>query len=490
MLIATILSGGAGTRLWPVSREALPKPFITLPDGETLIKKTLKRAINLNPAAILTVTNREYFFHTKDEYEDEQKAESGTSDLTFEYLLEPMGRNTAPAVAISAMHVKELYGEETHMLVMPADHLITDHEAFGAAVKRAMELATQGFLVTFGVIPDKPETGFGYIDRAEEIVPYGYKIKRFVEKPDLETAKEYLKTGSFYWNSGMFCFTAKTLLDEMKAHCPDILEKCQNCLSISKKNGSHKNGFPKNDSTIELDAKTFKDVSNISIDYAVMEKSTNVAVTPCDIGWSDIGSWLAMSQLVQADEHQNRFKADVIDVDTSNTFVWGEKRLIATIGTKNLMIIDTADALLVADESKAQDVKTVVERLKKQGNQTHRLHQTAHRPWGTYTILEEGERFKIKRIVVKPKASLSLQMHYHRSEHWIVVSGTAKVVNGDREFLVRSNESTYIPSGTQHRLSNPGVIELVMIEVQSGDYLGEDDIVRFDDIYGRNSKSC
>ncbi len=476
MLLPVILSGGAGTRLWPVSREALPKPFITLPDGDTLIKKTMKRALALEASSILTVTNREYFFHTKDEYEITDE----TSGIEFDYILEPTGRNTAPAVAVSALYASERHGLDTTLLVMPADHLITNHAAFDAAVKKATQLAGQGLLVTFGVIPDRPETGFGYIDRADELAPYGYKVKRFVEKPDLDTAQTYLEAGTFYWNSGMFCFTAGAILDEMAKYCPEILEQCRLCLSCS----------PKNQHTTELDSRTFGAVRDDSIDYAVMEKSTKVAVTPCDIGWSDIGSWLAMSNLVPADARQNRFKANVIDIDTNNTFVWGEKRLIATIGLKNLMIIDTADALLVADESMAQDVKKVVQYLKKSGGDAHRLHQTAHRPWGTYTVLEEGERFKIKRIVVKSGAALSLQMHYHRSEHWIVVSGTAKVVNGDKEFLIRVNESTYIPAGTRHRLSNPGVIELVMIEVQSGDYLGEDDIVRFDDVYGRDSKQC
>lgn len=472
-LIPTILCGGAGSRLWPVSRETHPKPFIRLADGQSLLQKAwLRGAVLPHVTEMLTVTNRELFFKTEDEY-GEVSAPVDKAGLPNRYILEPFGRNTAPAIAAAAMQVAETHGEDACLLVLAADHLIADQAAFAVAVGSALNLAQQGKLVTFGIRPDRPETGFGYIE-AE-----GNEVKRFVEKPDLKTAGEYLASGRFLWNSGMFCFKAGVLLKEMKSHCPRVLETVRHSIAASRKMEGDAV------SQLELDADTFQKVPDDSIDYALMEKSANVAVVACEIGWSDIGSWTALGDLTAADAAGNRVEGEAILYETSNCFIQSADRLVAAVGVKDLIIIDTPDALLVADRNNSQNVKHVFAKLKAEGHEAHRLHSTVHRPWGTYTVLEEGPHFKIKRIEVKPGASLSLQMHHHRSEHWIVVSGMAKVVNGQQELFVQTNESTYIPAGHQHRLENPGMLPLVMIEVQSGEYLGEDDIVRFDDKYGR-----
>ncbi|PFH26945.1 mannose-1-phosphate guanylyltransferase/mannose-6-phosphate isomerase [Burkholderia sp. JKS000303] len=480
MLIPVILSGGAGTRLWPVSREGHPKPFMKLADGESLLLKTYRRAAaavgqdaESACAELLTVTNRDYYFMSKDEFVcaalgDQQ---SGV------FMLEPSGRNTAPAVAMAAHHVAEKYGRDALMLVLAADHLVQDQQGFSAAVASAVDLAKQGKLVTFGIVPTCPDTGFGYIEAGEQI-GNGRVVQRFVEKPDAVKAAEYLATGNYLWNSGMFCFAAGAILDEMARHAPDVAaaaEACWASLQADKATAQ----------MLEIPAESFQKMPDISIDYAVMERSSNVAVVPSSFGWSDIGSWGAVRDLVAPDQDSNRVVGDAIFVDSHNTYVQSPDRVVAAVGVADLMIIDTPDALLVAHPDRAQDVKQVVARLKKRNHDAYKLHRTVSRPWGTYTVLEEGPRFKIKRIEVKPGASLSLQMHHHRSEHWIVVSGMAKVVNGDREIFVRTNESTYIPAGHKHRLENPGVLDLVMIEVQSGEYLGEDDIVRFQDVYGR-----
>ena len=474
MLIPVILSGGAGTRLWPVSREGYPKPFMKLSDGESLLLKTYRRAAAAagKPAGevgeIITVTNRDYYFMSKDELGLAKVAQSSA------FLLEPTGRNTAPAVALAAHFVAEKHGRDALMLVLSADHLIQDKGRFVQAVNSAVSLARQGYLATFGIVPSAPETGFGYIE-AGQALGDGKRVLRFVEKPSLEKATEYIKAGNFYWNSGMFCFQAGTILDEMATHAPDIAKTVQACWEAMSHDGS----------MLEIPQESFSQVPDISIDYAVMERSDKVAMVPADFGWSDIGSWVAVRELSKPDAENNRATCEAVFVESSNTYVHGNDRLVAAVGVDNLMIIDTPDALLVAHPDKAQDVKKVVAKLKTQGHEAYKLHRTVTRPWGTYTVLEEGPRFKIKRIEVKPGASLSLQMHHHRSEHWIVVSGMAKVVNGEQELFVGTNESTYIPAGHKHRLENPGVLDLVMIEVQSGEYLGEDDIVRFQDIYGR-----
>ncbi|GAB1232699.1 mannose-1-phosphate guanylyltransferase/mannose-6-phosphate isomerase [Ferrigenium sp. UT4] len=488
-LIPTILCGGAGSRLWPVSRELHPKPFIRLDDGQSLLQKAwLRGAVLADVAETLTVTNRELFFKIEDEYREIAHIPDNKS-LTNRFILEPFGRNTAPAIAAAALQVAAIHGEDACLLVLAADHLIVDQAAFARAVASALQLAAQGKLVTFGIKPDLPETGYGYIE-ADLDSPLtqagdgsgeraGFPVLRFVEKPDLEKAREYLASGRFLWNSGMFCFQAGTLLREMEKHCPAILETTRACIAQSR--SAEGKGF----SQTELDANAFKQIPDDSIDYAVMEKSANVAVVPCDIGWSDIGSWVALGDLTPANEQGNRIQGEVVLHQVSNCTIHSGDRLVGAVGIDGLIIIDTPDALLVADRSRAQDVKHLYAALKKQDHPAHRLHRTVHRPWGTYTVLEEGQHFKIKRIEVKPGASLSLQMHHHRSEHWVVVSGMARVVNGQQELFVHTNESTYIPAGHKHRLENPGMLPLVMIEVQSGEYLGEDDIVRFDDVYGR-----
>lgn len=488
-LIPTVLCGGAGSRLWPVSRELHPKPFIRLGDGQSLLQKAwLRGAVLPGVAEMLTVTNRELFFKTDDEYR-EVAAIPAAKDLTNRFILEPFGRNTAPAIAAAALQVAAAHGEDACLLVLPADHLIADQAAFARAVSRAMQLAAQGKLVTFGIQPDAPETGYGYIEADPDFAfslegsgeeeCAGLAVSRFVEKPDLEKAREYVASGRHLWNSGMFCFQAGTMLREMQQHCPDILAATRACLARSRT--AEGKGF----SQVDLDAATFSLVPDDSIDYAVLEKSSNVAVVPCSIGWSDIGSWTALGDLTAPDAQGNRIEGEVTLHDVSNCYIQSKQRMIGAVGVDDLIIIDTPDAILVADRSRAQDVKHIYARLKATGHKAYRLHSTVHRPWGTYTVLEEGRNFKIKRIEVKPGASLSLQMHHHRSEHWIVVSGMARVVNGQQELFVNTNESTYIPAGHRHRLGNPGLLNLVMIEVQSGEYLGEDDIVRFDDVYGR-----
>ena len=473
-LIPTILCGGAGSRLWPVSREMHPKPFIRLADGQSLLQKAyLRGAILPNVSEILTVTNRDLFFKTDDEYRE--VAGFANKQLTNTFVLEPFGRNTAPAVAAAALQVAATHGNDAQLLVLAADHLIADQPAFEKAVERAQQLAAEGKLVTFGIQPEAPETGYGYIESE------GNKVLRFVEKPNLQNAKEYVASGRYLWNSGMFCFSAGTIIREMEQHCPEILAAARVCMEQSRKS------MGENLVQIELNPNFFDRIADDSIDYAVMEKSSNVAVVPCSIGWSDIGSWSALGDLTPADKEGNRIEGEALLYDVHNCFIQSNQRIVGAVGIDNLIIIDTADAILVADRNRAQDVKHLYVSLKSKGHETHKLHRTVHRPWGTYSILEEGDRFKIKRIEVKPGAKLSLQMHYHRSEHWIVVSGMAKVVNGEKEILVNTNQSTYIPAGHKHRLENVGVVDLVMIEVQSGEYLGEDDIVRFEDVYGRSA---
>lgn len=472
MLISVVLSGGAGTRLWPVSREGYPKPFMKLADGESLLLKTYRRAAAVGAKDILTVTNRDYYFMSKDEMALAQV------DASAHFLLEPAGRNTAPAVAMAAQMVAERHGPDALMLVLPADHLIQNQAAFAQAVARAQTLALQDKLVTFGIIPTGPETGFGYIETGAD-VDDGKQVVRFVEKPSLDKAREYVDSGRFVWNSGMFCFKAGVILQELAAHASDVDAATRACWQATRAASED------NLAMAEIPAEAFAEVPDISIDYAVMERSSNVVVVPGDFGWSDIGSWVAVRDLTSPDADENRAAGHAVFVDSRNVYAQGDDRLIATVGVQDLLVIDTPDAVLVAHPDKAQEVKEVVKKLKSQGHEAYRLHRTVTRPWGTYTVLEEGSRFKIKRIEVKPGASLSLQMHHHRSEHWIVVSGMARVVNGDQELLVGANESTYIPAGHKHRLENPGVLDLVMIEVQSGEYLGEDDIVRFADVYGR-----
>ena len=472
MLIPVILSGGSGTRLWPVSREAYPKPFIKLPDGRSLLQKTLDRLQPLGDVAeVITVTNREHFFATRDEY-----SRSGAAGNHF-FVLEPCARNTAAAVAVGALAAMTRHGPEATVLVLPADHLVPDAQGFAESVRQAEPLAAQGKLVTFGIPPSYPETGFGYVERGAPIEDsHGYAVARFTEKPSLEAARAMIEAGRYYWNSGMFCFRADVFLAELAQLAPDVNAGAIQCWESIAPKGDH----------AHLSQEIFARIPDISIDYAVMEKSSRVVVVPAAFEWSDVGSWKAVSELTPADRNGNRVLGQAMFVDSRSCYVQSDSRMVAAVGLDELVIVDTPDALLVAHNQHLQDVKKVAQQLKLARHETYLLHKTVVRPWGTYTVLEEGAGFKIKRIVVKPGASLSLQMHYHRSEHWVVVSGTAKVVNGEQELLVRTNESTFIPAGHRHRLENPGKVDLVMIEVQSGNYLGEDDIVRLEDRYGRS----
>jgi mannose-1-phosphate guanylyltransferase / mannose-6-phosphate isomerase len=467
MLIPIILSGGAGTRLWPVSREAYPKPFMRIGGGKSLLTQTHERALAVSGnTAPLIVTNRDYYFLSRDELESQE--------IKPQYLLEPAGRNTAPAIALAALWARE-QKHDACMLVMPADHLIKDTPSFYTAVQHAEALAKDGFLVLFGIKPTAPETGFGYIEMSDKVSEQAQVVQRFVEKPDAVTAAGYIEQGNYVWNSGMFCFKASTILQAFETYHPQLLAAATEVWNSVKAEGDK----------MELPA-SFGGLENISIDYAVMEKARNIAVIPGDFDWSDIGAWKAVADAIPADEAGNtNNNCQTIVIDSRNTHVETKDRLVAIIGLDNLLVIDTPDALLVADKSKSQQVREVVSRLKASGHEAHKLHRTVQRPWGTYTVLEEGPGFKIKRIAVKPGASLSLQMHHHRSEHWVIVSGNAQVINGEQTIALEANQSTYIPAGNKHRLTNTGKSELSLIEVQCGSYLGEDDIVRFEDIYGR-----
>jgi len=471
-LIPVILSGGAGTRLWPVSRRAHPKPFMELVDGETLAEKTLLRAKKVaGDAPVITVTSRDYYFYMRDLYSG---LKNNTGDEQF--LLEPMGRNTAPAIALAALCVRDSVGENASLLVMPADHLIADLCNFEASVKEAVKLSNEGFLVTFGIYPTHAETGYGYIRQGDALTENGgYRIAEFVEKPDEATAIKYLESGEYHWNSGMFCFQAGTFLESLKRFAPDVYAAANRVWEATDKSQS----------PIEFPAELFSECPSISIDYAVMERADNTAVVASEFGWSDIGSWKAISELYESDEAGNSVKGKAILVGSTDCFVQGGDRVVAAVGVKDLVIVDTGDAVLVADRNQAQDVKEVVAQLSELKHEAVQFHKTVHRPWGSYTILEDAADCKVKRLVVKPGQVLSLQLHHRRAEHWTVVKGTAKVRLGDDEFLLEANQSTYVPTETLHRLENPGDEDIHLIEVQTGDYFGEDDIERLEDIYGR-----
>ena len=472
-IVPIILSGGAGTRLWPVSRETLPKPFIRLGGTHSLLQRTLLRAAPLAAGGrIAIVTGTEQYFRTREEL---RGLPAGT-EASVTQLLEPVGRNTAPAVALAALWAEE-HIPGAILLVLPADHLIPDEAAFRAAARKAARIAREGALVLFGIRPTAPETGFGYIEAGAPAGGGALAVRRFVEKPDAARATAFLQAGGFFWNSGMFCFSAPAILAALQSHIPEVLDAARAAWQASRAAAT--------DERIEIDAERFARCPDVSLDRAVMEQADNAVVLPADFGWSDIGSWKSVAEQLPADADGNTCVGETLLVGTSGTHVQSEDRLVAAVGVHDLLIVDTPDALLVAGKDASQQVREVVARLKAGGHRAARLHRTVARPWGAYTVLQEGPRFKIKRIEVRPGESLSLQMHHHRSEHWIVVSGTARVTCDERSYLVSANESTYIPIGMKHRLENPGVLELVMIEVQCGDYLGEDDIVRFSDVYGR-----
>lgn len=469
MLIPLILSGGSGTRLWPVSRRNLPKQFLSLSGDGTLFQQAVTRTQKLPEAAApIIVASEDHRFLAAD-----QLLEAGVQGATI--VLEPIARNTAPAIALGALKAVER-DPQAILLVLPADHLIGDTKSFVDAVQQALPAARDGWLVTFGIRPDRPETGFGYIRRAESIGGGAFRVERFVEKPDLATAEGYVKDGGYDWNSGMFLFKAARYLEELGQHAPEMLEAVRKAYAT----GHGDLDF------VRVDAEAFAKVPDNSIDYAVMEKTSRAAVVPVSCAWSDIGSWSALWLSGKHDEQGNQREGDTLTVNTRNSLLRSHDRhMIATVGVEDLVVVTTPDATLVAHRDAAQDVKKVVDQLKASGRTEHSFHRVVHRPWGSYDSLEEGGRFQVKRIVVKPGASLSLQKHHHRAEHWIVVSGTAEVTCDEKVFLLAENQSTYIPLGSVHRLRNPGKVPLELIEVQSGSYLGEDDIVRFDDVYGR-----
>jgi mannose-1-phosphate guanylyltransferase / mannose-6-phosphate isomerase len=469
MLIPLILSGGSGTRLWPVSRRNLPKQFLSLTGQGTLFQQTVERTRKLpDVGSPIVVASEDHRFLAAD-----QLLEAGVPGASI--VLEPVARNTAPAIALGALKALEI-DPDALLLVLPADHLIGDAESFTDAVQQALPAAREGWLVTFGIRPDRPETGFGYIRRAESIGGNAYRVEQFVEKPDHATAQGYLDNGGYDWNSGMFLFKAARYLEELGQHVPDMLAAVR--AAYATRHGDL--------DFVRVDAGAFAKVPDNSIDYAVMEKTSRAAVIPVSCAWSDIGSWSALWLSGQHDEQGNQREGDTLTINTRNSLLRSHDRhMIATVGVDDLIVVSTPDATLVAHRNAAQDVKKVVDQLKASGRTEHSFHRVVHRPWGSYDSLEEGGRFQVKRIVVKPGASLSLQKHHHRAEHWIVVSGTAEVTCDDKVFLLTENQSTYIPLGSIHRLRNPGKVALELIEVQSGSYLGEDDIVRFDDVYGR-----
>lgn len=467
MILPVILCGGSGTRLWPVSRDKYPKQFQALAGEQTLFQQTLARAAALVDAApALVMTNNDHRFIAA-----EQAREGGFALSAI--LLEPVAKNTAPAIALSAFWAKA-HADDPLLLVCPADHVIRNEAAFGAAVAHAGRYAAAGMLVTFGIVPNAAETGYGYIKRGERIDDAGFRVERFVEKPDAETAAAFLADGSYFWNSGMFLFRASRYLEELQHHRPDIHAACAAAYAAAYGDLDF----------VRFPVRHFGTCPAESIDYAVMEKTAQAAVVPADPGWSDVGAWSAVWEIGAKDAAGNVFDEQVRQVGCSNTFARTHK-LTALIGLENVVVVDTPDALLVADRAAAQDVKKVVEQLKREQRIETAFHRKVYRPWGWFDGVDCGERFQVKRIMVKPGATLSLQMHHHRAEHWIVVRGTAKVTCGEKELLVGENESTYIPLGVKHRLENPGKVPLELIEVQSGSYLGEDDIVRYDDAYGR-----
>lgn len=473
MIVPVVLSGGSGTRLWPLSRELYPKQLLSLVDKQTMLQNTVARLSGIKElAAPLVVCNENHRFMVAEQLRAIDRTPSAI-------LLEPVGRNTAPAVAVAAMQAMDA-GDDPVLLVLPADHVIRDTTALCATVTGGRDRAAKGDLITFGIVPQGPETGYGYIKAGGKLKGSGdtpaYAVAQFVEKPDFATAQSYVASGDYYWNSGMFMFRASRYLEELERFAPDMLVACRSALS----------GAGKDLDFIRLDATAFAACPGDSIDYAVMEKTSDAVVIPLDAGWSDVGSWSALWEVGEQDGAGNVVQGDVLTKDVRNCYLHAGSRMVAAVGLEDHVVVETADAVLVAHKERVQDVKHIVERLKKQSRGEALLHRRVNRPWGTYECIDSAERFQVKRITVNPGASLSLQMHHHRAEHWIVVKGTAKIIRGEETFTLSENQSTYIPLGVTHCLENPGKIPLEIIEIQSGCYLGEDDIVRFEDNYGRN----
>lgn len=467
-ILPVIMAGGSGTRLWPLSRAQYPKQFLKLsPDGYTLLQATLLRLKNLDCADPILICNEEHRFLAA-----EQMREIG---ITAKIILEPEGKNTAPAITLAALYqTQQAKDSDTIMLVLAADHVITEQAQFEHSIMQSLELAKHDKLVTFGIVPTHAETGYGYIEKGNAALN-GFQVQRFVEKPDAATAEQYLESKKFLWNSGMFMFKADVYLNELQKYAQDIYSSCVASMQDTKADLDF----------IRIDKDAFKQCRSESIDYAVMEQTQDAVVVPLDANWNDVGSWSALWDIQNKDDQGNVIQGDVITVKSQNNYVFSESRLVSLLGVDNLVVIETKDAILVADKSKVQDIKKIVETIKEQGRTEHFCHREVYRPWGKYDSIDHAERYQVKRITVKPGQKLSIQMHHHRSEHWIVVNGTAKIHKGKESFLLTENQSTYIPLGEIHALENPGKVQLELIEVQSGSYLGEDDIVRFEDLYGR-----
>jgi mannose-1-phosphate guanylyltransferase len=463
-----VLAGGTGSRLWPKSRAALPKQFLSLTSDKTMLQDTILRLPADKMELPLFICNEDHRFLAAEQLR--------VADIDYDsIILEPVGRNTAPAIALAALRAVQ-QGEDPVLLILAADHLISDHNAFHAAVEKATLLAEQGKLVTFGVVPTEAHTGYGYIKSGDSVDEIGFKVAQFVEKPDLATAQQYLKSGEYYWNSGMFMFKASVYLRELSEHAPDIFAACTNAMQNTDKDMTF----------IRVDADEFAKCPDDSIDYAVMERTSDACMVPLDAGWNDVGSWTSLWETSQnKDASGNVVIGDAILDGVTNSYINSEQRLIAVIGLDDVVVVETKDAVMVANKSKVQDIKNVVNKLKAEKRPEFEFHREVFRPWGSYDSIDNGRRYQVKRISVKPGEKLSVQMHHHRAEHWIVVSGTANVTVGEVTSLVTENESIYIPIGEIHALENPGKILLELIEVQSGSYLGEDDIVRFSDRYGR-----
>lgn len=462
-----ILAGGTGSRLWPMSRALHPKQFLKLASGNSMLQDTVKRTNSLTSNKNIVICNDEHRFLTAEQLREVNQL--------GQIILEPTGRNTAPAIALAAIQLMK-QDPEALMLVLSADHVIKNQSAFEKSVTEAFEAAKEGKMVTFGVVPTHPETGYGYIKRGGEQLG-GYNVDQFVEKPTKDVALKYLESGEYYWNSGMFLFKASRYLEELQQHRPAIFQACQKAME----NTAEDLDF------IRVNEEEFRQCPEDSIDYAVMENTNSAVVIPLDAEWSDVGAWSALWDISEKDQDNNVLDGDVITHNSHNCYLKSEQRLIAAVGVDNLVVVETKDAILVAYKDDVQQVKEIVEKLKASGRTEHHLHREVYRPWGKYDSIDFGKRDQVKRITVKPGEKLSIQMHHHRSEHWIVVAGTAKVTNGDQTLIVSEDQSTYIPLGTIHALENPGKIPLEMIEVQTGSYLGEDDIVRFEDRYGRTN---